>query len=121
MHPAAEWFHRKCGVPTEAYLECMENYNKNRVAIATLFLAINVHFRCQMKSMLDSLFCGKARLPATVHRTVAKSHLEVNGCKASREGGLGHSSPTDIKIIDMSKHVDYFWRPLLDSNQRPAD
>jgi predicted acetyltransferase len=23
---AAEWFHRKWGVPTEAYLECMEAY-----------------------------------------------------------------------------------------------
>ena len=24
--PAAEWFHNKWGVPTEAYLECMEAY-----------------------------------------------------------------------------------------------
>ena len=26
MLPAAEWFHNKWGVPTEAYLECMEAY-----------------------------------------------------------------------------------------------
>ena len=26
MNPAAEWFHSKWGVPTEAYLECMEAY-----------------------------------------------------------------------------------------------
>lgn len=26
MVPAAEWFHSKWGVPTEAYLECMESY-----------------------------------------------------------------------------------------------
>ena len=26
MVPAAEWFHSKWGVPTEAYLECMEAY-----------------------------------------------------------------------------------------------
>ena len=26
MIPAAEWFHSKWGVPTEAYLECMEAY-----------------------------------------------------------------------------------------------
>ena len=26
MSPAAEWFHSKWGVPTEAYLECMEAY-----------------------------------------------------------------------------------------------
>ena len=26
MCPAAEWFHSKWGVPTEAYLECMEAY-----------------------------------------------------------------------------------------------
>ncbi len=26
MLPAAEWFHSKWGVPTEAYLECMEAY-----------------------------------------------------------------------------------------------
>ena len=26
MIPAAEWFHNKWGVPTEAYLECMEAY-----------------------------------------------------------------------------------------------
>lgn len=26
MKPAAEWFHNKWGVPTEAYLECMEAY-----------------------------------------------------------------------------------------------
>ena len=26
MNTAAEWFHSKWGVPTEAYLECMEAY-----------------------------------------------------------------------------------------------
>ena len=26
---AAEWFHRKWGVPVEAYLECMEAYLNN--------------------------------------------------------------------------------------------
>ena len=26
MHPAAQWFHSKWGVPAEAYLECMEAY-----------------------------------------------------------------------------------------------
>ena len=26
MTPAAQWFHSKWGVPTEAYLECMEAY-----------------------------------------------------------------------------------------------
>ena len=26
MLPAAEWFHNKWGIPTEAYLECMEAY-----------------------------------------------------------------------------------------------
>ena len=26
LHAAAEWFHSKWGVPTEAYLECMEAY-----------------------------------------------------------------------------------------------
>lgn len=26
MQPAAQWFHNKWGVPTEAYLECMEAY-----------------------------------------------------------------------------------------------
>ena len=26
MHPAAQWFNSKWGVPTEAYLECMEAY-----------------------------------------------------------------------------------------------
>ena len=26
MEPAAEWFHSKWGVPTEAYLACMEEY-----------------------------------------------------------------------------------------------
>ncbi len=29
MIPAAEWFHSKWGVPTEAYLECMEAYLRN--------------------------------------------------------------------------------------------
>lgn len=29
MNPAAEWFHSKWGVPTEAYLECMEAYLSN--------------------------------------------------------------------------------------------
>ena len=29
MHLAAEWFHSKWGVPTEAYLECMEAYLHN--------------------------------------------------------------------------------------------
>ena len=29
MLPAAEWFHNKWGVPTEAYLECMEAYLHN--------------------------------------------------------------------------------------------
>ena len=25
MLPAAEWFHNKWGIPTKAYLECMED------------------------------------------------------------------------------------------------
>ena len=29
MHPAAKWFHSKWGVPTEAYLACMEAYLSN--------------------------------------------------------------------------------------------
>ena len=29
MNMAAEWFHSKWGVPTEAYLECMESYLNN--------------------------------------------------------------------------------------------
>ena len=29
MLPAAEWFHSKWGVPTEAYLECMNAYLQN--------------------------------------------------------------------------------------------
>ena len=69
-------------------------------------LVISVHFRCYMNTLLDSLFCGKATAVATVHRTVAKSRL---------------SSQTDKKIIDMLNMSIIFWRPLLDSNQRPAD
>ncbi|MBE6036499.1 MAG: GNAT family N-acetyltransferase [Clostridiales bacterium] len=30
MLPAAEWFHSKWGVPTEAYLECMKAYLQNK-------------------------------------------------------------------------------------------
>lgn len=30
LHPAAEWFHSKWYVPTEAYLECMEDYLSGR-------------------------------------------------------------------------------------------
>lgn len=29
LHPAAEWFHSKWGVPPEAYLECMNAYLRN--------------------------------------------------------------------------------------------
>ena len=29
LHAGAEWFHDKWGVPTEAYLECMESYLNN--------------------------------------------------------------------------------------------
>ena len=33
MNPAAEWFHSKWGVPTEAYLECMEAYLKQEIEL----------------------------------------------------------------------------------------
>ena len=33
MDPAAQWFHRKWGVPTEAYLECMEAYLKQETEL----------------------------------------------------------------------------------------
>ena len=33
MNPAAEWFHSKWGVPTEAYLECMEAYLKQETEL----------------------------------------------------------------------------------------
>ena len=33
MNPAAEWFHSKWGVPTEAYLECMEAYLKKETEL----------------------------------------------------------------------------------------
>ena len=33
MDKAAEWFHSKWGVPTEAYLECMESYLKRETEL----------------------------------------------------------------------------------------
>lgn len=33
MEPAARWFHSKWGVPTEAYLECMEAYLKGETEL----------------------------------------------------------------------------------------
>jgi GNAT superfamily N-acetyltransferase len=33
MQTAAEWFHGKWGVPTEAYLECMESYLQNKTEL----------------------------------------------------------------------------------------
>lgn len=33
MNEAAEWFHSKWGVPTEAYLECMEAYLKGETEL----------------------------------------------------------------------------------------
>ena len=33
MQTAAEWFHGKWGVPTEAYLECMESYLQNETEL----------------------------------------------------------------------------------------
>ena len=33
MRQAAEWFHSKWGVPTEAYLECMEAYLKRETEL----------------------------------------------------------------------------------------
>ena len=33
MNDAAEWFHSKWGVPTEAYLECMEAYLKRETEL----------------------------------------------------------------------------------------
>ena len=33
MLPAAQWFHGKWGVPTEAYLECMEAYLKGETEL----------------------------------------------------------------------------------------
>ena len=33
MEPAARWFHCKWGVPTEAYLECMEAYLKGETEL----------------------------------------------------------------------------------------
>ena len=33
MVPAARWFHNKWGVPTEAYLECMEAYLKGETEL----------------------------------------------------------------------------------------
>ena len=59
----------------------------------------------------DSLFCGKARLVASVHRTLAKSRLEVNCSKAARECGLGHSNPSSKypnAEKDQSKRIGLF-------------
>jgi len=33
MQTAAEWFHSKWGVPTQAYLECMEAYLQNETEL----------------------------------------------------------------------------------------
>ena len=33
MNLAAEWFHSKWGVPTEAYLECMDAYLKRETEL----------------------------------------------------------------------------------------
>ena len=40
MQPAAEWFHSKWGVPTEAYLECMESYLRSETELGW-FLCLN--------------------------------------------------------------------------------
>ena len=34
---AAEWFHSKWGVPTEAYLECMDAYLRNETNMVGIF------------------------------------------------------------------------------------
>ena len=34
---AAEWFHNKWGVPQEAYLECMDDYLKNKTEYGWYF------------------------------------------------------------------------------------
>lgn len=40
MLPAAEWFHNKWGVPTEAYLECMEAYLHKETEYGWKFLCM---------------------------------------------------------------------------------
>ena len=40
MPPAAEWFHNKWGIPTEAYLECMEAYIHDETEYG-LYLCLN--------------------------------------------------------------------------------
>ena len=38
MLPAAKWFNSKWGVPTEAYLECMEAYLKKDTELGWFFV-----------------------------------------------------------------------------------
>ena len=72
---------------------------------------ISVHFRYPQiyRPLLDSItLWSQIRLDGFEGQTIGLSYLD--GFESKRH-----------KKIDMSKHADFLWLPLLDSNQRPAD
>ena len=73
----------------------------------------------QGRRRMDSLFCGKARLVATVHRTVAKSRLSNPICADAQMLPHAYCKKvyTNKKDIRLDVFLVYWWE-RMDSNHR---
>ena len=74
MVPAAEWFHSKWGVPTEAYLECMEAYLNNETEYGW-YLCLNG----------NQIICGLGVIENDFHD---RKDLTPNICAVFTEDGF---------------------------------
>ena len=111
MIPAAEWFHSKWRVPTEAYLECMEAYL--RISVNTEDLetdAGKIYSNDDIKQYIEEKYGFK------VHSAYIGQVREKLGIREHENYNDSHTSPRkpcvcpeekEAAIMDALKHFGF--------------
>ena len=78
MHMAAEWFHSKWGVPTEAYLECMHAYLKQETELGW-FLCLDGSQIIGGLGVIENDFHDRPDLTPNVCAVYTEEHYRCQG------------------------------------------
>ena len=94
MTAAAEWFHSKWGVPTEAYLECMEAYLKRETELGW-FLCMDGGRIVGGLGVIENDFHDRPDL--TGYDTAFKEYKSLSGAQAVAECvAAGYSKADEV-------------------------
>ena len=111
MLPAAEWFHSKWGVPTEAYLECMEAYLRKETEYGW-YLCLHDDQIIGGLGVIENDFHDRKDLYPNVCAVFTEERFRGQGIA----GALLHMAVEDLRVKGISPvylvtdHTDFYER-----------